>query len=85
MSDSNSNGWNSTGFGYLKPAEHVFTSKNKTQKPQDRATVNFSRIISDPSKQEVNQPAMGKDVVDRVAQIKAKFDAQKAQEKQHGR
>lgn len=82
---SDSKGWGSTGFGYLKPAEHVFTSKSQAAKPQDRATYSISRTISDPSKQEVNKPATSKEVSDRVAQIKARFEAQKAQEKQRGR
>ncbi|MGQ0756754.1 hypothetical protein ACT43E_20795 (plasmid) [Acinetobacter baumannii] len=83
MSDSKS--WDSSGFGYLKPAEHVFTSKGKAAKPQDRATYSFSRTISDPSKQEVNKAATGKEIDARAAQIKARFEAQKAQEKQKGR
>lgn len=85
MSDTNSNGWNSTGFGYLKPAEHVFTSKNKAQKPQDRVTVNISKTISDPSEQINAKPATGKEIDAKAAQIKAKFLAQKAQEKARGR
>ncbi len=85
MNDSNSNGWNSKGFGYLKPAEHVFISKNKTQIPQERVTVNVSKTISDPNRQINAKPATGKEIDAKAAQIKAKFLEQKAQEKSHGR
>lgn len=76
----------SEGFGPLKPAEQVFTTKApKEKKPQERVTVTFTRTISDPSKQVSAQPATGKEIDARVQQIKARFEAQKAQEKTRGR